>query len=281
MPEIIQNEKKEFEPFKVKTSEEIVVAISQYKTYEYTNRAIKMLKKDKIPFTTIILFDGISEDFVVLEEQPDYAIVLKNGLHSLTHIWNMMFGFAKLLPDARYLLWQGSDMEFKEGSFASMYKLISSGKLDVISPIKIDGDREKFDNWMPISSNPYQMCTGINDSAAMFRLDKLPFIPFDNAYAPYQFETSALGYELWNNECKMAIDLNAAIFHHCSKDIEHSPIEREHGSKTWDMKRDYFVSERNSGNNAERERKKWFLENSIMNSESVKQFGFPVHINRI
>lgn len=262
-------------PYKVEVSQELIVAISQYYSVEYTVRALEKLKEENIPFTTLILFDGTPIlDFGPIQSyarrllnETDVSVCIKKRINSLPHIWNIMFGVAKLTK-AKYLFWQGSDMEIKKGSLRSMYESIK--KYDVINPVKIDEDKKRFDEYQPISSNLIK-CAGINDSAAMFRLDKMPFFPFDEAYAPYQFETSALGYELWRKGCSMAIDSNAVIFHHCSKDIEHSPKERKIGSENWDKKRDYFKK------NADAD-KLWFLQESILNSEIVKEFGFPVYI---
>ena len=222
-----------------------------------------------IPFTSIILFDGTPHDaqFKELFERADYAICIKDRINSLPHIWNMMFTVAKLTR-AKYLYWQGSDMELKAGSMRSMCDLIT--RFDVVSPIKIDNDRAKFESYKPENETPL-LCAGMNDSAALFKLSKMSYSPFDEAYAPYQFETSDLGYRLWRSGCTMVIDPKAVVFHHVSKDIEHSPKEREHGSKTWDEKRDHFM------HNADNEQM-FFLQKSIMNSEIVKEVGFPVHI---
>jgi hypothetical protein len=263
------SKKQELEKFDVKVSEELIVAISQYKSIDYTKSAIEALKKEGVKFTTLILFDGSSdEDYEKIQNLADISIRIKKRINSLPQIWNIMFGAAKLTA-AKYLYWQGSDMLLNEHGLENMLMTMKLG-YDAVSPIKIDNDVERFKNYKRVY-NRVMRCAGINDSACLFRLDKLDFFCFDEMYAPYQFETSALGYALFRKKCRMCIDDNAVILHYCSKDIEHSPKEREIGSKTWDMKRDYFLKDAS-------EDKRWFFEKSIMNSEIVKDIGFPAHI---
>jgi len=275
--------------YDVKMTEDLVVAISQYRTVEYTLKALVVLKDEGIPFTSLVLFDGsrsinvagtcviypeVLFDFHELYNIANLFIDIRQPIHSLPHIWNLMFGAAKLTR-AKYMFWQGSDMEIKPGALKSMMGLIE--KYDIVNPIKIDNDMEKFKNYTPIYDKP-QLIAGINDSAALFRLDKLPFFPFDYEYAPYQFETSALGYKLWRMGLTSVLDPNAVIFHHVSKDIENCSKEREIGSSTWDKKRDIFLKKDPEKPGWVDNEKKFFLEKSIMNSEVANKIGFPVHI---
>jgi hypothetical protein len=263
-------EKDEYKPFDVKLSEELIVCISQYKTVDYTEKAIRALKEDGIKFTTLLLFDGTSEeDINKIKSLADISIHLQKRANSLPHIWNMMFALAKL-TNAKYLFWQGSDMIMRSGGLRSMLSQIKYKDYDCVSPIKIDKDEEKFKNYVALSDKEIK-CAGFNDSACMFKTKILDYRCFDEIYAPYQFETSALAYELWRNNAKMCIDTSAVMLHYCNKDIEHSPSERDYGSRTWDMKRDYFLK------NAD-DKKKWFCEKSIMNAASANIYGFPIHI---
>lgn len=259
--------------FEVKISEELIVCISQYKTVKYTADAIRALKDEGVPFTTLLLFDGTSDDDrAKIEHFADISVVLRNRANSLPHIWNIMFAVGKL-SGAKFLFWQGSDMIIRPGSLRSMLNLVKYKYYDCVSPIKIDNDDKKFKEYKAFNNGSEIKCAGINDSACMFRTDVLSDGKnFDEMYAPYQFETSAFGYELWRKEAmKMCIDTNAVMLHYCSKDIEHSPVEREFGSRTWDKKRDYFLKDAD-------EKKRWFCENSIMNSKNANIYGFPIHV---
>lgn len=264
-------EKDTYKQFDVKLSEELIVCISQYKSVEYTEKAINALKEDGIKFTTLLLFDGTSEeDINKVRGLADISIILKKRANSLPHIWNIMFSVGKL-TNAKYLFWQGSDMIIREGGLRSLLSYVKYNDYDCVSPIKIDNSEEKFKNYTPLSDKEL-ICAGINDSACMFKTSILADGKnFNEMYAPYQFETSVLGYELWRKGAHMCIDTNAVMLHYCSKDIEYSPNEREFGSKTWDMKRDYFLKDAD-------EQKKWFCENSIMNSASANIYGFPIHV---
>ena len=271
--EVLQkiSNKNNYSKFEVNTSEELIVAISQYKTVDFTRRAIEELKKDIIPFTTLILFDGTSkEDKERISDIADISIVLNHRVNSLPHIWNMMFELAKL-TSAKYLFWQGSDMVLKPGGLRSMLELAKYKGYDCVSPIKIDKDEEKYKNYISLSDEEIR-CAGINDSACLFRMSALKDIVFDEMYAPYQFETSDFGYQLWRkNSTTQCIDTSAVMLHYCSKDIEHSPTERDFGSRTWDAKRDYFLKDAD-------EQKRFFCENSIMNSKNANIYGFPVYV---
>lgn len=260
----------EFKKFEVKTSEDVIVCISQYKSVEYTKKAIEALKNDNVNFTTLILFDGTStEDIEKIQDLADISIILKKRANSLPHIWNMMFELAKH-TSAKYLFWQGSDMIMKVGGLRSMYNLAKYKDYDCVSPIKIDKDEDKYENYKAISEREL-VCAGINDSACLFKIEALKDIKFDEMYAPYQFETNAFGYELWRKGTKQCVDTSAVMLHYCNKDIEHSPANREFGSKTWDMKRDYFLKDADA-------KKLWFCDSSIMNSANANIYGFPVHI---
>jgi hypothetical protein len=272
------------EIYKKDVSDDLIVAISQFWTVDYTIKAVEALRQDCIPFTLLILFDGtpmtagMPFDYAKLMHMADIAVRIKRRINSLPHIWNIMFGAAKLTR-AKYLLWQGSDMEFRPGSLKSMLELIRG--YDIINPVKIDRIREKFDDYQPIYDRPKPIA-GINDSAAMFQLDSMPFFPFEYRYAPYQFETSALGYRLWSMELDSVLDPNAVIFHYCSRDIQHSPIERELGSSTWDEKKAWFLDnlyiDRMLHLRDSKENREWFMEKSIMNSEMANKVGFPCYL---
>lgn len=257
--------------YDTKESEDLIVAVSQYKTVNYTWEFFRILDLDNTPaFTKLILFDGTHvADRSHLNGVADIEIVLKGRINSLPSIWNMLFGMAKLTR-AKYLLWAGSDMKFRKDSVNSMLQLmISDPEIDIVSPIKIDNDMDKFDNYAPVFTDTKEII-GFNDSAALFRLDKMPFFPFEYEYAPYQFESTALAYRLWKSDCKSVLDRNAVIFHYCSKDIEHSPDERKIGSETWDEKLEIFKDK-----NIEDEHMQWFVDNVILNSNNANKFGFP------
>lgn len=248
------------------TNTDLIVAISQYKAYEYTARCLVSLHRDSIPMTTLLLSDGSPiRNLERMQYYYNIIIHIKKGIHSLPELWNLMFGCAKL-TEAKYLLWSGCDMEFRAGSLRSMMQYIND--YDVVSPIKIDNDVNKFHEYKPEGEIVVD-AIGCNDSVALFNLEKMPFNVFNKQYGPYQFEISAAAFELWKNGCTFCIDKNAVVFHHCNKDIEYSPEVRK-DSSNWDKKRDYFLA--NNGDAG-----KWFCEHSIMNSESVKEFGFPVY----
>lgn len=258
--------------YEKEVSKDLIVAISQYKTVQYTDDALIVLENDNTPaFTTLILFDGTPvEDRAYLCDVADIEIIIKKRINSLPDIWNMLFGMAKLTR-AKYLYWQGSDMVLKPDSLNSMYQLmLNDSSIDVVSPIKIDNDRDKFDNYKPVFDKPKEII-GFNDSVALFRLDKMPFFPFEYEYAPYQFESTALSYLLtYKYGCKSILDPNAVIFHYVSKDIEHSPEERKIGSETWDAKLQIFKEKNKADDNMQ-----WFVDNVIMNSDNANKYGFP------
>lgn len=276
IPQKPKETKPAYEPYDVKVSEEIIVVISQFIITEYTVKAIEALQQDNIPFTTMLLFDGTPIDRVVpLYKYADIYIHIREKIHSLPHLWNILWGAAKLTR-AKYLFFQNADMEIKKGSFASMYKLIKD--FDIVSPVKIDNDRERFDSYKPLYDK-VQSIVGFNDSSIMIKLDKLPFFPFDYDYAPYQFEMTALSYDLWRKGLTSVLDPNAVIFHHRSKDIEFCPKEREIGSTTWDKKKERFLKKNRKNPNWPDNEKKFFVDHVVMNSEIANKVGFPCLIN--
>ena len=265
----VLNIKKEFEPFQVNVAEDLVVCISQYKSTEYTNNAIKVLRKSGIPFTSIVLCDGTDEKDISkeFEDNIDIKIHIKKRVNSLPHIWNIMHGVAKL-TGAKYLYHQDSDIELKEDALKSMMSLIN--QYDIVSPVKIDKDREKFDAYTPLLSSPQQI-VGFNDSCVLFNLDKLHFMPFDEHYAPYQWEITDLAYNLYKSGLTSVLETKAVAYHFCSKDIKFSPENRTFGSDTWDDKKEYFL---NKDDDPER---KLFVDKSVMNSQSANKYGFPCY----
>lgn len=264
--QILEVDKKE--QFKVDVAEELVVAISQYMAVEYTKKAINALKKDGIPFTTIVLYDGTPyTKFRQLNHLVDIAIQIKKPIHSLPHLWNILWGVAKLTK-AKYLFWSDCDIELRQGSLKEMMKTIAI--CDIVSPVKIYGDN-KLENYKPIYNESKEII-GFNDSAALFRLDEFPFFPLSEDYAPYQFEVSALAYDLWRKNWKSMLNPYAVGYHYGSKDIEHSPETRK-DSKNWDKKKKLFRSSEPLGDSLVD--RIFFIDKVLMNSEMANKVGFP------
>jgi len=279
MPEIIdiskipkeqekKPEKKTLPLWNIKMSEDLIIAIPQYKTVDYTIRALNLLRKENIPFTSLVVFDGTpGKELCDADTYADIYLRMQTRVSSMPHLWNLMFGIAKLTK-AKYLLYHCSDIEIRPGALQSMYNLIK--RYDVVSPIKIDGDRKKFENYKIGNRTPL-LCAGMNDAICMYNLAKIQFKPFNEIYAPYQFCETAYAYELWRSGCSMVIDPGAVVFHYGSVDIANCPAERKFGSETWDQKRDYFMQDADN-------EKRFFLEKSIMNSANANIYGFPVHV---
>ena len=262
----------EIDIFDKKLSSELVVGVSQYLTVEYTRVMLESVKKENIPFTSLVLYDGTPKEKIdYLQDIVDIGVTIKNQVHSLPHIWNVLWGMAKLLK-AKYLLFTHSDIEFREGSIKSMLDLAE--KFDIVSPIKIDNDREKFDKYIPLYSRP-QKIIGFNDSVIIINLEKLKFFPFDYIYSPYQFEISALCYDLWKQGFSSVLDPNAVVFHYCSQDVKFCPEERALGVGLYDKNKERFVKAGGSGEELER---KGFLEQCIMNGEIASKIGFPCYL---
>lgn len=279
--------------FNKRVSKELAVCISQHMATDYTRKALEALKADGIPFTSIVLFDGTPppngiDEIDQLDDIVDISIRLKEGIHSLPHIWNILWGVAKL-SQAKYMLWQDCDIELKSGSLKQMLDYCKD--YSIVSPVKIDQDREKFNNYKRVLPSACYGIAGFNDSVFLINLESLPFFALDYEYAPYQFENSELGYVLWRNKVKSCLVTDAVAFHNCSKDIKHSPEERVLGSNSWDKKKEIFLKEykdekthlvmeeANSGFPVpEIKLSEWFLKNSIMNSENANKVGFPCYI---
>lgn len=252
----------------IQISEKLIVAVSQYKTVQYTKTLLETLAIDKICFSILIVFDGTPLlDRNVLKDNWDISIQLEEQVKSIPELFNLMFGAAKL-TGAKYMLWTGSDMIFRKGSLLSMYNLIQKG-WDIVSPVKIDKDQGLFEQYEPTFDMPVPII-GFNDSTAMFRLDKMPFYPFEPVYGPYQFEVSALGFKLWQMGLKSVVDPNAVALHFYNKDVEHTP-EMQADSVNWDKKRDHFLA-------INGEAGKWYCENAIMDDSWVPIFGFPCYV---
>ena len=252
----------------VQISEELIIVVSQYKTVQYTKVLLESLGIDKIPFTTLVVFDGTPpHKRGILNGYWDISIQLEEQVQSIPELFNLMFGAAKL-TGAKYMLWAGSDMIFRQGSLASMYDLIQQG-WDIVSPVKIDKDQGLFEQYEPTFDKPIPII-GFNDSTAMFRLDKMPFYPFDPVYGPYQFEVSALGFKLWQMGLKSVVDSNAVVLHYVNKDVEHTP-DMQADSVNWDKKRDHFLTTNGEAG-------KWYCENAIMDDSWVPVFGFPCYV---
>jgi len=261
--------------FDKNVSEELVVAISQYKAVDYTLNALKCIENEGIPFTSLILFDGTPVSFnkTILRDKADISIDIQDGIHSLPHIWNILYGVAKLCKGAKYLYWQDCDIELQPGSLVSMLDNMKVYKSHIVSPLKIDNDSEKLKDYNHEPSHPLRGILGFNDSSVLFDLNKLPFFPFEYEYAPYQFEITALSYELWKQGLKSRLDCRAVAFHHCSSDIQHSPEERQLGSSTWDQKLEIFKEK-----HKDEPKMQWFVDNVIMNSENASKYGFPCYL---
>ena len=250
-------------------TEKIIVMASQYYTTEFTRKLYESLKKDNIPFTFLVVFDGTPfEKIESLKDIVDIGIILKQGVHSLPELWNCGFNLAKA-SDAEFLMICGNDTEFKKGSFRSMVSLVE--KYDMISPVKIDHDRERFESYFS-EEEPVEVI-GCNDSAWLIRLAKITYNAIDRKYGPLGFEDVPFIYQLWKDGSRFVVDRKAVVFHHCSKDTPYcfSPEDRKKYSAEWDLKADYFKA--NNGPSA-----KWFFDNVLMNVEAIKRFGYPVYI---
>lgn len=250
-------------------SEEIIVATSQYFATDFTRKLFSSLSNDNIRFTFLILFDGTSIDKInELSDIVDIGLVFKKPIHSLPEIGNCIVNTAKA-TDAKYLLYSDNDFEYRKGSFSSMFSYL--GKFDVVSPVKIDHDYNKFENYF--SDSEAIEVIGWNDCAWLIKLDMISYNPYDRFYGPLGFEDAPLQFKLWQDGIKFAVDPKAVAFHHCSQDTQFcfSQEDREKYSKEWDLKAKYFRE--NNGEKAE-----WFFQNAIMNAEAIKRFGFPVYI---
>lgn len=250
-------------------TEKIIVATSQYYTTESTRRLFNSLKQDGIPFTFLVVFDGTSREKIKsLEDIADISIVFKTEIHSLPELFNSIINVVKG-TDAQFLFYTDNDLEYKEGSFKSMVSLL--GMFDIISPVKIDHDRKKFDEYFS-AEDPVEVI-GWNDCAWFSDLSKIPFNAYDRFYGPIGFEQEPLQFKLWKDSLSFAVDRRAIAFHYCSQDTPFcfNPEDRKKYSDEWDKKAEYFKN--NNGPSA-----KWFFDNVVMNAEAIRQFGFPVYV---
>jgi len=251
-------------------TERILVITSQFLRTDLTKNLLSSLKKDGIPFSFMVAFDGTPEkEMKNLLEEIDIALFFKKPVHSTPEIINPLFNFAKF-SDADFVMFCDNDVEFREGSFRRLVALMD--RYDVISPVKIDKDYEKFRNYSS-DDKPVEVI-GSNDSVWFFDLEKVPLNPLDRI-GPLGFEDVPLNYKLWRNGAKFVVDPKAVVFHHGSQETPYcfSPEERKKYSDEWDLKRDLFL--RNHGPDA-----KWFFNNVIMNGEGIKRFGYPVFISK-
>ena len=108
-------DKQQYRPYRVDIAEDLVVAISQFKSVNYTTNALKALKKDNIPFSSIILFDGTDPNDLTDEigDLTYIMIYIRKGIHSLPHLWNILYGTAKLTR-AKYMLHQDCDISLHQ-----------------------------------------------------------------------------------------------------------------------------------------------------------------------
>ena len=102
MPEIIdvskiskeeekKPEKKTLTPWKVEMSKDLMVAISQYKTVDYTIKALNLLRKEGIPFTSLVLYDWTpGEEIFDADSYADMYLRIQKRVSSMPHLWNMM-----------------------------------------------------------------------------------------------------------------------------------------------------------------------------------------------
>lgn len=249
--------------------ENIIVATSQYLRTDLTRKLFNSIKQDNVKFTSLVAFDGSprKEMFDLLDD-IDIALYFKKAIHSTPEIINQLFNFAKL-SDAEFVMFCDNDIEFKKDSFKRIVGLMMSG-YDVVSPIKIDKDYEKFKNYFS-NEEPIEVI-GSNDSVWFFRLDKLALNPLERT-GPFNFEDVALNYNLYKNNAKFVVDMQSIVFHHTSQETENcfSIEDRQKYSSEWDMKRDLFLKDNSLD-------KKWFFNNVIMNSKNVDKFGFPAYI---
>ena len=250
-------------------TENLIVATSQFYTVEQTRVLYNSLKEDGIPFTFLVFFDGTPKEKIMqLMDIVDLSIIHKEGIHSLPEIDNCLMNLAKT-TDANYYLYSSNDLEYKKGSLVSMMTQIKD--FDVVSPVKIDHDRERFQKY---SSNeaPIEV-VGWGDCGWLLRLDKISWSPYDRFYGPLGFEDAPLQYRLWKEGVRFVVDPQAVAFHYCSVDTPHcfTPEKRKEYSDEWGVKAKYF--KRKNGPSAE-----WFFDNAVMNKEAIKQFGYPVYI---
>lgn len=250
-------------------TKKIVVATSQYLRTDLTRKLFSSLRQDGIDFTSVVAFDGSpkTEMFDILDD-IDIVLYFKQAIHSIPEIINQLFNFAKL-SDAEFVMFCDNDIEFRKGSFSRMVDLMKNH--DVVSPIKIDNDYEKFKNYSS-NENPIKV-VGSNDSVWFFRLEKLPLNPLERI-GPFGFEDVGVNYKLWKNNAKFVVDPQAIAFHHGSQETGHcfTAEDRKKYSNEWGLKRDLFLKE--NGVDA-----KWFFNNVVMNQQgTIKRFGFPVHI---
>ena len=250
-------------------TENIIVATSQYYTIDYTRRLYESLRQDGIPFTFLVGFDGTSREKVNnLSDIVDIGLVFKREIHSMPEIWNCLFNLAKS-TDAEFLLICCNDLEYKKGSFRSMVAL--TDRYDAISPIKIDNDLERFNNYQS-DEEPIEVI-GCNDSSWFLRIERIPWNPENRYYGPFGFEDVPFMFRLWKSGLRFVVEPKAVAFHHCSQDTSHcfTPEDRKKYSEQWDSKRDYFLA--HNGPDA-----RWFFDNVIMNQEAIRKFGYPVFI---
>ena len=252
-------------------TEKIIVATSQYMTVDYTRKLYNSISKEGIPFTFMVAFDGTPKaKRDSLEDIVDIGLNFKQEIHSIPEIWNCIFNLSKS-TDAEFLLICDNDQELKHGSFTRMVSLMN--KWDVISPVKIDKDVERFNSYCS-NEEPVEVI-GFNDSTWFLRLSKVKWNPEDRKYGPFGFEDVPFVYDLWRNGARFVVDPQAVTFHYCSQDTGNcfNPVDREKYSKEWDKKRDFFLA--TNGPDAQ-----WFFDNVIMNAEGIKRFGYPVFIKK-
>lgn len=259
-----------------KFTERIIVATSQYHTTEFTRKFYDSVKQDGIPFTFLVGFDGTPKEKIdSISDIVDIGVTFKNPVHSIPEIWNCILNVAKS-SDAEFIMLCCNDIEFKKGSFEALVDISKTYKnglpiFDVISPVKIDKDIEKFKAYS--SQEDIVEVIGANDSVWFIRLHKLNWNHEERDYGPFGFEDVPFMYELWKNNARFVVEPKAVILHHCSQDTAYcfTPEDRAMYSKEWDIKRDYFLKDNDSN-------KKWFFDNVIMNAEGIKKFGYPVYI---
>lgn len=249
-------------------TEKILVITSQFLRTDLTKNLLISLKKDRVPFTSLVAFDGTPEqEMKNFLKEIDIALFFVKPIHSTPEIINPLFNFAKS-SDAEFVMFCDNDVEFREGSFRRLSNLMD--RYDAISPVKIDKDYEKFKSYSS-DEEPVEVI-GSNDSVWFFRQEKIPLNPLERI-GPLGFEDVPFNYKLWRNGTKFVVDPKAVIFHHGSQETPYCflPEERKRYSDEWDLKRDLFL--KNHEPDA-----KWFFDNVIMNQEGVKRFGYPVYV---
>lgn len=249
-------------------TENIIVITSQYLRTDLTKKLFKSLRQDNIKFTSLVAFDGSPRcEMLDLLDDIDIALFFKKAIHSTPEIINQLFNFAKL-SDAEFVMFCDNDIEFKAGSFKKLVDLMKD--YDVVSPIKIDSDYEKFKSYES-NENPIEVI-GSNDSVWFFRLSKLALNPLERT-GPFNFEDVALNYNLMKNNAKFVVDPQAVVFHKASQETGNcfTVEDRQKYSSEWDLKKELFLKDGNLD-------KKWFFDNVTMNSKAIKKFGFPAYI---